>query len=85
MKRFIFMVLFSLLLCISGMSHAATSDYAVLVTVSVNDSPAEITLSWPAFGTATALSVYRKLPSETSWGAAIYTSSSPETDTGFTD
>jgi hypothetical protein len=66
----------------SGIVHALdTSDYAVLVSASVQESPAQITLSWPASSDATGYTVSRKALSATSWGSGT----SVGTATTYTD
>ncbi|HYG73713.1 MAG TPA: PA14 domain-containing protein, partial [Planctomycetota bacterium] len=66
----------SVLLLVSMLSCASvfalnTSDYAVLVSASVQASPPQITLSWPAASDGTSYSVSRKLLSDTTWGTAV--------------
>ncbi len=45
--------------------------YAVEVSASVQSSPAQINLSWPADANATGYTVYRKSISDTSWSSGI--------------
>jgi hypothetical protein len=62
-------------------SIAQTNSYknVVLASATVQNSPAEITLAWPSYSTATSYSVYRKTPSANSWGSALTTLSGTAT------
>jgi hypothetical protein len=66
---FLFLLLF---LFQSALSQVA-SDYAVLLTATVSENPASITLHWPAYPAATGYSVYRKAKNSNNWGASIAT------------
>lgn len=59
-----------------------SSDYAVLVSCTISESPATITLQWPEYD-ATEYTVYRKSKDATLWGAAIATL--PGDENTFTD
>jgi hypothetical protein len=48
----------------------SVSDYAVLLSATVQTNPARIMLSWPADSWATNYTLYRKTRDATSWGAA---------------
>jgi len=50
-----------------------TSDYAVQVSATVQVSPPQVTLSWPAPSDATSYTVSRKLITDTSWPAGTST------------
>src|SRR5437773_2081602 len=45
-----------------------TIDYAVVVSATIQRSPANITLSWPAVANATGYTVSRKSLGASSWG-----------------
>jgi len=60
------LIVFSLL-CSASVFAAATSDYAVQVSATVEKSPPKITLAWPAIASATSYSISRKAPGATSW------------------
>lgn len=55
----------------------------VRVTATVQSSPAQIQLQWPADADATSYSVFRKLPGTTAWGTIL--ASLPANATGYTD
>jgi hypothetical protein len=61
-----------------------TWDYSVQVSSAVQSSPARITLTWPqdTNGTPSSYTVYRKAPSDSSWGSGTTLSGSATT---FTD
>ena len=75
-----------LLLAVAFMpsGFAATSDYAVMVSASIQKSPPQITLNWPGDGGATGYTVSRKSPGSGSWGGGTNVSASANsyTDTG---
>jgi hypothetical protein len=67
-----------------------TWSYAVQVSASVSESPAQITLSWPTdtvtsytSPTPNGFAVYRKAPGDTSWGSPI--ASLPGSAAGYVD
>lgn len=63
---------FATAFCLAGLftTVGAAEGYAVRVTASVQSSPAQITLQWPADPSALSYSVARKLPGAGSWGPA---------------
>src|SRR5262249_4407456 len=60
-------------LTISSISYAQTISQksAVQLTANVQASPAAITLTWTSMASTTAITVYRKLKTATSWGSAV--------------
>src|SRR3569833_2806465 len=66
-------------------AHAVedTWDYSVQVSSAVQASPAQITLSWPqdSNGTPSSYTIYRKLPTDSSWGSGTTISGSSTTYT----
>ena len=71
-------------LCAAWMSvpllcSAHPRDYVVSVTATVQDSPGQIALQWPAYPSAASYRVYR------AWGEVAYLTNSPGTITGWTD
>jgi hypothetical protein len=60
-----------------------SKDYAVLLQVEVTDSPASITIKWPADNSATSYRIFRKSLSTDFWGNALQTLSN--TATSYTD
>ena len=69
-----------------GMSLSAeaqsVSDYAVRVSATVQPSPPQISLAWPADPQATSYTVYRKSRDATSWGTGTTLATNA---TGYTD
>lgn len=61
-----------------------TWEYSVQVSATVQASPAQITLSWPQdqYTTPNSYTVYRKTPSDTSWGTGVNLSG---TSTSYVD
>ncbi len=59
-------------------------EYSVQVSSSVQTSPAKVTLTWPqdTNGTPSSYTVYRKAPTDTSWGSGT---SLPGSTTTYTD
>src|SRR5438445_11627408 len=53
----------------------AVWNYSVEASATVQSSPPQITLSWPqdSVTTPSSYTVYRKVPSATSWGSAVAT------------
>ena len=51
----------------------SSADVAVQLSVNAQNSPAQIDLSWIGNGTTSQYTLYRKLKTATSWGAAIAT------------
>lgn len=70
MRRIVVCGLVLSLVLSASVFAAATSDYAVQVSATVQKSPPKITLNWPAIGDATGYSVARKAPGATSWPAS---------------
>ena len=68
-----------LALCARGQSPL---NYAVQVSATVQASPPQITLSWPADSGATGYTVERKLRDATSWGSPVSLSA---TNTSYVD
>ncbi len=62
-----------LMLASAASGQVASVSLAVQVSAVVSESPASITLSWPAVQYATAYSVYRRAAEATTWGPAIAT------------
>ena len=60
-----------------------TWDYSVQVSSAVQASPAKITLSWPqdTNGTPSSYTIYRKAPTDSSWGSGTTISGSTTTYT----
>lgn len=52
-------------------------ERSVQVSASVQEAPPKITLNWVADANATSYTLFRKLPTDTSWGSAITTIVSP--------
>src|ERR1041384_3685240 len=73
-------------LTLATTAHAVEDvwDYSVQVSSAVQTSPAKITLSWPqdTIAAPSSYTVYRKAPSDTSWGAGTTLSGST---TSYTD
>jgi hypothetical protein len=63
---FSFILLFSI-----EIAAQSSADAAVQINVSVQSSPAEITLSWPGNATSNQYQIFRKLKTDTQWGTAI--------------
>ncbi len=59
------------------------TNYVVPLSATVQVSPPQITVNWPADPDSLGYTVYRKLISDTTWGAAIATLTNSAT--GFTD
>ncbi len=73
----------SLLLVATFLAAQSSSERAaVRVTATVQNTPA-ITLSWAPISSTTALTIYRKSKSATSWGSAVATPAA--TSTSWTD
>jgi hypothetical protein len=68
----------------SAVAVENTSEYSVQVSAQVQESPAQIALSWPQDGceTPTAYTVYRKGPADLMWGPGTHL---PATATQFID
>jgi hypothetical protein len=64
-------------------AQTPTQKLSVMVSATVQASPATVTLAWPVYSGATGYSVFRKLRSGTSWGSAI--ANPTGTSTGYTD
>lgn len=64
------LVLFCAIYSLSFKSQSA-ADAAVQLSVSVQNSPAQITLNWVGNATTTQYQVYRKLKTATSWGTPL--------------
>lgn len=61
------------ILTIKNINAQTPADCAVQLTASVQSSPAQIILSWPSSSTTNQYTVFRKLKSALSWGAATAT------------
>lgn len=72
-----------LLLLPSFIFTQVSSDYAVLVSATYSESPANITLQWPAYANATSYKIYKKEKSIINWGGFI--SELPGDATMFSD
>lgn len=70
-----------LLLMISAQFASAqtTADAAVRLTASVQNNPAQISLSWPTNTTTTQYQVFRKLKTANTWGSSLATLSGTTT------
>ena len=56
----------------SNFSYAqSTSDYAIQLTATVQQSPAKIILSWQPVAGVTTYTIFRKAKTGTSWGTAL--------------
>ena len=79
----ILVLLLALVSVENNLFAADSPDYAVQVSATVQKSPAQITLSWPADPNATDYTVSRKSADSTSWGSGstVSTSVNSYTDT----
>lgn len=70
-----------------GRAVDSTWNYTVEITAAVQASPAQIALTWPqdTNGTPASYTVYRKAPSDTSWGSAVAVLSGGTTNYTDTD
>lgn len=69
MKKFYLSVV---LLHVALMLRAqVSSDYAVMVSATISTAPANITLHWPLYATATDYTIYKKSKDATSWGGSL--------------
>jgi hypothetical protein len=68
LTRHIAIMLTATLLEVLSARAQSVSDYAVLVSATVQTNPAQITLSWPADPQATSYIRYRKTRDATTWG-----------------
>ncbi len=84
-KKVVFVIIAGLAVGITTpiSAQTPTQKLSILVSATVQASPASITLAWPVYSGATGYSVFRKLRSGTSWGSSI--SSPSGTSTGYTD
>ena len=81
-NRFILACLLSLF--VTGIGYPqVTSDYAVMLTATIDSGVSRITLKWPHDPVATAFTVYRKLKSSTTWDLTL--ASLPGSDSTYID
>lgn len=73
MKKALFTLLIIIFCYPFAIFSQAVSDPAVQINVTVQTSTPQITLNWVGNATTTNYTVYRKLKTGTSWGAAIAT------------
>ena len=66
-----YLTILSLVLVSLLSAQTVSERAAVRLTVSVQPGTPSITLSWPAMGSTSSFTVYRKLKTATSWGSAI--------------
>jgi len=78
MKRFYFSLLAVFLFFLTSTSQSA-ADAAVRITVSVQSSPPQISLSWPNATNTSQYLVYRKLKTSFTWGTVLATLSPTST------
>lgn len=68
----------------SAIAQTPGQDKSVLLSATVQNNPAQITLNWPAISGATSFTIYRKNKSAINWGTAVATGL-PGTTTTWTD
>ncbi|MCE3229086.1 MAG: hypothetical protein K0S32_3637 [Bacteroidetes bacterium] len=78
MSKKIYAALFSLLFSTLSFSQSS-QDCSVMLSATVQNSPAQITIGWPTNGTSTQYTIFRKLKSATTWGVALSTVSGTTT------
>src|SRR5579859_3210015 len=77
------LILLALLLAMTAQASLDPTNYVVPLTATVQTTPPQITINWPADPDSLGYTVFRKLITDTSWGSAITTVTN--TATGFTD
>ncbi|MBE7492688.1 MAG: fibronectin type III domain-containing protein [Planctomycetes bacterium] len=64
-------------------AQSGARPYAVEITVSVQASPAQISLAWPALASTTSFTIYRRAQGSSTWGSAVTTLAASAT--GYVD
>src|SRR3954466_12365113 len=75
-------ILFSFCAAESARAQLTPRQYAVEVTASVQTAPPQVRLQWPADANATGYTIWRKLPTATTWTTLTSVAGSA---TGYTD
>ncbi|HXS36671.1 MAG TPA: fibronectin type III domain-containing protein, partial [Flavipsychrobacter sp.] len=82
MVKYYFFVTLLLVYSFTAVNAQTTEDYAIRLAATVQQTPPQITLTWPR-NSSVSYQIYRKSKESNAWGSIIATV--PSTDTFYTD